>query len=153
MSIRKVIPVSLLLFAGTAASTTASAAIYKCTDAQGATRYADKPCADNAVIITPKPAPAVSEESTSRRDKTQRLLRAYEAEHEETQRAEAEEKATRERRTRNCALARNYQRSVTQAGRLYRTDAAGERIGLSDAERAATEASAGAEVARWCDSK
>ncbi len=153
MSIRTVIPASLLLFASAVASTAVGAAIYKCTDAQGATRYADKPCADNAVIITPTPAPAVSEESASRRDKTQRLLRAYEAEHEETQRSEAEEKATQERRSRNCALAKNHQRSVTQASRLYRTDAAGERFGLSDAERAATEAKASSDVAYWCDSK
>ena len=138
---------SLLLLASSAVS----AEIYKCTDAQGRTRYADKPCAGNSVIITPEPAPAVSQESTDRADKMQRLLRAYEAEHEETQRAAVEQKAAQQQRSNNCARARDFQRGVTEAGRLYRTDAAGQQVDLSFEERAAAESRARAEVARWCD--
>ena len=129
------------------------AEIYKCTDAQGRTRYGDKPCAGSSVIITPKPAPAVSEDAAGRMDKTQRLLRAYEAEHEEVRRAEAEQKAEQEKRKRNCARAQSYERGVTRASRVYRTDDAGQRIDLTTEERAATEAKARAEVARWCDSE
>ena len=129
------------------------AEIYKCTDAQGRTRYGDKPCAGSSVIITPGPAPVVSEDSVGRMDKTRRLLRAYEAEHEEVRRAEAEKKAKQEERTRNCARAQSYERGVTRSSRVYRTDDTGQRINLTDEERAATEAQARAEVARWCDSK
>jgi len=129
------------------------AEIYKCTDAQGSTRYSDKPCAGNATIITPEPAPAVSEDAAGRMDKTQRLLRAYEAEDQEERRQEAEQKAEQEKRERNCARARNYERGVTQANRVFRTDESGQRVVLTDEERAAEEAHARAEVARWCDSK
>ena len=134
-------------------TTAVPAEIYKCTDAQGRTRYGDKPCTGTSVIITPKPAPVVSEDSIGRMDKTQRLLRAYEAEHEEVRRAKAEQKAEQEMRKRNCARAQSYERGVTRASRVYRTDDAGQRIDLTTEERAATEAEARAEVARWCDSK
>ena len=133
--------------------TGAPAEIYKCTDAQDRTRYGDKPCAGSSVIITPKPAPVVSEDSVRRMDKTQRLLRAWEAEHEEVRRAEAEQKAEQEKRKYNCVRAQSYARGVTRASRVYRTDEAGQRIDLTTEERAATEAKARAEVARWCDSK
>ena len=130
-----------------------SAEICKCTDVQGRTQYGDKPCAGSPVIITPRTAPAVSEDTAGRMDKTQRLLRAYEAEHEEVRRAEAEQQAEQEQRKHNCARAQSYQRGVTRASRVYRTDEAGQRIDLTTEERAATEAEARAEVARWCDSK
>jgi hypothetical protein len=130
-----------------------TAEIYKCSDAQGKVRYGDKPCAGSSVIITPTTAPAVSEDAAGRMDKTQRLLRAYEAEDAEVRRAEAEQKAEAEKRTLNCTRARHYERGVTQASRVYRTDEAGQRIDLNDEERAATEKSARAEVERWCDSK
>jgi hypothetical protein len=86
-------------------------------------------------------------------DKTQRLLRAYEAEHEEVRRAEAEQQAEQEQRKHNCARAQSYQRGVTRASRVYRTDEAGQRIDLTTEERAAVEEKARAEVARWCGSK
>jgi hypothetical protein len=86
-------------------------------------------------------------------DKTQRLLRAYEAEHEEVRRAEAEQQAEQEQRKHNCVRAQSYQRGVTRASRVYRTDEAGQRIDLTTEERAAVEEKARAEVARWCGSK
>jgi len=134
-------------------STGVMAEIYKCTDAQGRTRYGDKPCAGKSVIITPRAAPAVSEDAAVRMNRTQRLLQAYEAEHEEVRRAQAEQKAGQEQRKYNCARAQSYARGVTQASRVYRTDDAGQRIDLSFEERAAAAAKARAEVARWCDSK
>jgi len=136
--------VGLLVSSGTAAE------IYKCTDARGGTRYSDKPCAGSAVIITPEAAPVISEEAAGRMDRTQRLLRAYDAEHEEERRAEAEQQAELERRKYNCARAQAYERGVTQASRLYRTDESGQRFDLTTEERTSTEAKARAEVARWC---
>jgi len=146
---------AVTLIAGLAlfVSSSVTAEIYKCTDAQGRTRYGDKPCAGDAVIITPEAAPPVSEDAAGRMDKTQRLLRAYEAEHAEERRKEAEQKAEQEKRKRNCLRAQNYQRGVTHASRVFRTDDNGQRVILTDKERAAAEAEARAGVARWCDSK
>jgi hypothetical protein len=133
--------------------TGAGAEIYKCSDAQGKIRYGDQPCAGDAVIITPRAAPAVSADMAGRMDKTQRLLRAYATEHEERLRAEAEQHAAQEQRKHNCARAQAYERGVTRASRVYRTDEAGQRTDLSFEERAAAEAKARAEVTHWCGSK
>lgn len=137
----------LLLLAGGPAT----AQIYKCTDAQGKTRYADKPCSDSAVIITPEKAPPVSEDSLQRMNRTQRLLRAYEAEDAEERQKEAAGKAEKLQRRQKCAQAREYQRGVTQASRVYAYDEAGQRYDLSDEERTAEENGARKEVQRWCD--
>ena len=134
-------------------SSASVAEIYKCTDAQGKTRYADKPCGGSAVVITPKKAPAVTEDSVRRMDKTQRLLRAYDAEHKEEQDREAASEAEKIQRQQKCSEARRYQRGVTQASRVYAYDEAGQRYDLSDEGRAAEEARAQEEVERWCDEK
>ena len=133
--------------------TGAGAEIYKCTDAQGKTRYGDQPCAGDVVIFTPRAAPTVDEDMAGRMDKTQRLLRAYAAEHEERRHAEAEQHAAQEQRKHNCARAQAYERGVTRASRVYRTDETGQRTDLSSEERAAAEAKARAEVTHWCGSK
>lgn len=127
--------------------------IYKCSDAQGRIRYGDTPCAGKSVIIMPNDAPVVSEDAVGRMDRTQRLLRAYEAEHDEERRAEAEQKDEQEQRNRNCVRAQAHESGLTRASRVYRTDEAGQRFDLSTEERAATEAQARAEVARWCGSE
>jgi hypothetical protein len=138
---------------GLLVSASATAEIYKCTNARGGTRYSDKHCTGSAVIIIPEPAPAISDDAAGRMDRTQRLLRAYEAEHDEERRAQAEQKAEQEKRKQNCARAQAYERGVTRASRVYRSDEAGQQFDLSTKERAATEAKARAEVARWCGSK
>ena len=92
----------------------------------------------------------ISEDAAGRMERTQRLLRAYYAEHVEERRADAEEQAELERRKYNCARAQAYERGVTQASRLYRTDESGQRFDLTTEERTSTEAKARAEVARWC---
>ena len=135
------------------ASSASLAEIYKCTDAQGNTRYADKPCSDSAVVITPEKAPVVTEESLRRMDKTQRLLRAYDAEHEEERTRKAASKAEKIQRQQKCSEARHYQRGVTQASRVYAYDKAGQRYDLSTEQRAAEEAMAQEDVERWCDEK
>ena len=138
--------VALLLASGSAV-----AEIYKCADAQGKTHYADKPCSDSAVIFTPEKAPAVSADSEQRMDRTQRLLRAYDAEHAEEQAEEAASKAEKIQRQQKCDKAKNYQRGVTQASRVYAYDEKGQRYDLSIEERSAEESTAQQEVARWCD--
>lgn len=141
------VSIVLLLFA----SGTAMAEIYKCTDAQGKTRYADKPCSGNAVIITPEKAPSVSADSEQRMEKTQRLLRAYDAEHAEERAQEEASKAEKIQRQQKCAKAQDYQRGITQASRVYAYDEKGQRHDLNTEERTMEESRAQQEVARWCD--
>ena len=132
------------------ASGSAMAEIYKCTDAQGKTRYADKPCSGSAVIITPEKAPAISADSEQRMDRTQRLLRAYDEEHAEEQAQEAASEADKIQRQQKCDKAKQYLRGVTQASRVYAYDENGQRYDLSTEQRSTEESMAQQEVARWC---
>ena len=128
----------------------AQAEIYKCTDAQGKTQYSDQPCGDGATLFVPEAAPAPAEDSEQRMDKTQRLLRAYEAENTERKRAQAEARTAHEEASKNCEQARNRLRFLTQARSLYRLDEDGNRVVYSFDEREQSEQQARAEVARWC---
>lgn len=128
----------------------AQAEIYKCTDAQGKTQYSDADCGDDATLFVPEAAPAPAGDAQQRMDKTQRLLRAYEAENAERQRAEAEARTAREQASRKCEQARNRLRFVTEARALYRLDEDGNRVVFSFEEREQTEQQARAEMERWC---
>ena len=127
------------------------AEIYKCTDAQGETQYSDEPCGSNATVFVPSAAPVPGGDVAERRDKTERLLRAYELKNAEQQRLQTEERAARDESEKNCTRARNRLRNVTQARGLYRLDDDGSRVALSFEERAASEEKARVAVARWCD--
>jgi len=129
----------------------ASAEIYKCTDAGGAVQYADKPCAGHATIITPAAAPEVDAHVAGRRQRTEKLLRAYDEEHAEAQRAQAEAEAALQKRRRECTRARDFLAQVTRAASLYRVAEDGSRVNLDDAERATVLTKARADVAHWCD--
>ena len=129
---------------------TVHADIYKCTDAQGKTQYSDEPCGDGATLFVPEAAPAPAEDAEQRMDKTQRLLRAYEAENTERKRAQAEARTAREQASKNCEQARNRLRFVTEARSLYRLDEDGNRVVFTFEEREQSEQQARAEMERWC---
>jgi hypothetical protein len=129
----------------------AAAEIYKCNDASGAVQYADKPCAVNSTIITPAAAPDVDTRVIERRQRVDRLLRAYDEEHAEEQRAQAEAEAALQKRLQECTRARDWLARVTMASTLYRVAEDGSHLNLNDAEHAAVMAKAEADVARWCD--
>mgnify|MGYP001828349285 CR=1 FL=1 len=133
------------------ASLPVAAEIYKCTAGSGAVQYSDKPCAGSSTIITPTPAPAVDAHVTERRQRTDKLLRAYDEEHAEEQRALAEAEAALQKRRQKCNRAREWLAQVSSASTLYRVAEDGSRVNLDDAEHAAALAKAEADVARWCD--
>jgi hypothetical protein len=128
------------------------AGIYKCTAADGSIQFTDTPCGEAATAIR-KPAAPASPATTrdQRMQKTRRLLDAMEAERNEEKRLAAEAKAAKEKRQRNCVLARDRYRRLTTASRLYDLDEQGNRVILNDAQRSQTEARAKADIGRWCD--
>ena len=129
----------------------AAAEIYKCTDAGGAVQYGDKPCAGSAVIITPAVAPEIDAHVSARRQRTDKLLRAYDAEHAEAERLQAEAAAALQQRRLACSRARDWLTRVTRASTLYRVAEDGSQVNLNDVESAAALAKAEADVAAWCD--
>jgi len=141
----------IIFLAALLTSTNALAEIYKCSDSQGKVQYADKPCEGESAIITPRAAPKVDENSEQRMQKTQRLLRAYQEEDAQKKEQEAEVRAEKQERKRNCANARDRYERLTRASRIYRLDEEGNRVVYSDEERTQTTDHARLEVERWCD--
>ena len=137
--------------------------IYKCIDADARISYSDKPCKGKSIIfktkarpkadskVQAKARPKVNESVEKRNQKTQRLLRAYEAEREQKKQADAALKAEKEQRDKNCTRAiSNYQKFLG-AARVFQTDKDGNKVDYSDEERADATARAKANIERWCD--
>jgi hypothetical protein len=143
--------IKYLLAMSLLACSQACAEIYKCTGAQGEIRYSDEPCDGKSTVITPRTAPGVDEDAERRMDRTRRLLRAYQEEHQQEQREAEEQKLRKQERKRNCTRARNRLQQILRASRVYRIDDDGNRADLTDEQRAETTARARAEVAQWCE--
>ena len=133
------------------ACTPAAAEIHKCTDAQGNVTYRDTPCGGTSPAIKRKSTPAAAPNADARMEKTQRLLRAYEAERQEEKQLKAEARAEMEKRERNCVLAKDRLRRLERAGNLYHLDNKGERVYLSDTAREQATERARADVVQWCN--
>jgi Domain of unknown function (DUF4124) len=129
----------------------AAAEIYKCTDGSGAVQYGDKPCTGNSTIITPATATGVDAHVAARRQRADKLLRAYDEERAEEQRTQAEAEAALQQRRQACTRARDWLARVAMASTLYRVAEDGSHVNLNDAEHAAAVAKAEADVATWCD--
>jgi hypothetical protein len=147
MRVRIAVTMLVLLLAGPV-----FAGVYKCTAADGSIQYTDTPCGESFTAIRKPAAPASpATPRNERMQKTRRLLDAMEAERNEEKRLAAEAKAEKEKRKRNCVVARDRYRRLTTASRLYDLDEDGNRVILNDAQRTQTEAGAKADIERWCD--
>jgi hypothetical protein len=142
----KIIVLGLLL-----CSACARGEIFKCTGAGGTVQFTDHPCGSDTTVIT-KTTPAPEARSPDdHMQKTLRLLDAMQAEHEQAEQQKEHQKAEAEKRRRNCNEARDTLRNITEASRLYRLDAQGKRVILSDQERTRATDDARARVAQWCN--
>ncbi len=132
----------------------ADAGVYRWVDDQGRVHFGDKPPDKEraeSIDTTASPAPArPAPNAAERRDKQQRLLRAWEEERRQREEAQAKNKEEQERRENNCRIARDRLRSYRDAGYLYDLDAKGERRVFSYAERDAAIKEMEAAVAQWC---
>jgi hypothetical protein len=127
----------------------AAAEIHRCTAADGSTVFSDVPCGEEATVFKPL-QPANPAESSLRNDRRDRLLRAFEEERQLEREQAAEEKAERARRARKCAQAKDDLRVMKQAGRMYDLDDDGNRVYLSNTQRAEALRDMRAAVEHWC---
>jgi hypothetical protein len=136
-------------------SLASGAGVYKWVDEQGRVHYGERPPeriqAQEMQIKEAPPDVSPIEDEAGRRDKEQRLLRAFDEERAQKKELQQKSREEQEKRQRNCALARDRLRRYQNASSLYNLDKQGERRTLSDAERSASEQRAQQDVARWCD--
>ena len=127
-----------------------AADVYRSIDENGQIIYSDRP-SDTAELVQVQRTVATSRvtsaavANTSEADETASNLPLG---------AEIPREATPEEiasdRARNCQLATERAAAYDISRRLFRTDAAGERVYLSDAELQAERDKALADVATWC---
>lgn len=127
------------------------AVIFKCQNANGEVEYADSPCGADATIIKPHTIKKPDNHAVQRREKTRRLLDAYQEERRIKREKSAESKQEKETRRINCNNARDRLQGVLNARRLYKLDDEGNRVVYSDAQRDQATAKARENVAYWCD--
>ena len=87
-----------------------SAQVYRCTDADGTASFSDRPCGEEATSFRRSKPAATGERE--RKDKRDRLLRAFEEERYLEREQAAEEKAERAKRIRQCNKAKDRLRSL-----------------------------------------
>ncbi len=126
----------------------AGASVYKWTDAQGNTHFSDRPDelpaakrVDVDVVPPSAPAPAAP---PARAD-------GPGAASQDAAPLQADAEAQREIREKNCAIARSTLAHNENIDRMYRLGPDGERVFLSDEERAQVLQRSHADVEKWCD--
>lgn len=139
------IVVAALLLPGAAA-----AEIYKWKDAQGRVHYGDRP-RQGAQEVRPRQSSSGLGVAADEAAAQQRLLQTRQEERQAEQKAKAAAAAEREKRQRNCMIARDNYESTRSAGYLYEPQLDGGRRVLSDEERRAAEAEAERAMRQWCD--
>lgn len=134
--------------------TPAGAEFYKWTDEQGRVHYGDRPPDEGAQSVDVDPGSSSSSPIPSdaeRRDKTRRLLRAYDEERRIKQQQEQRQEAEAAERQKRCARARDRLRRYRHAGALYDLDQQGDRQFLDHDQRRQAEARAARDVDKWCN--
>lgn len=127
--------------------------IYKWVDPQGKVHYGDRAPAAGAhkldVPVTRDDA-ADASAAESRREKRDRLLRAFEKERRARDAQRAEEKRQRAEERRRCRTAQDNLQRVREAAYLYKRDEKGERVIYSDEQRREATKKWERAVEQWC---
>ena len=122
-----------LLFASTMGAAQADP-VYKSVDAQGHVTYSDRPNssgARKADVSVQQADPAEAE----RLAKEHQLLKAEDDQRKKQQASDSRAKAQQEHdKETRCRVARNNYNNLKDVGRIYKLDADGNRVYLSDSE-------------------
>jgi hypothetical protein len=127
------------------------AELYRWVDEQGRTHFADRPQYSQPHEIAVRPAAAAPADPAQRMDKTRRLLNAFHLERQQEREAKAKRQDEIEKRRRSCIQATDNLRQYRESGNIYRLDENGNRVYLSESERASAIRKHRQAVADWCD--
>jgi len=141
----------IALCAVLAGSNAAAEVVYRWVDTDGNVHFSDQPLTDNAQVMEfpsetryPGRKRTSAERSNSAADDKDHSASAA----GDTDVDPAEEKRVREA---NCKIARQNLEGNQNIGRMYRVGSNGERVYLSDSERAAIIKKSQSDVSKWCD--
>lgn len=114
---------------------------YQWRDAQGRPHFGDQPPAGARDVkqiqngsAAGKPEGIAPASDAERRQRTQKLLDAWQAERKASEREEERSRAAATESRQRCAALRDHLRYLETTPRLYRLDEKGERVFISDQE-------------------
>jgi len=132
----------------------ANAGVYKWVDENGKVHYGDQPKASQPTVEMnvddTTPAPSFSDDDLSREEKRERLLQSMEEDRLEKQEKRDRQKAENERSRQKCNQYRDRMRHYERANSLYKLDKDGNRVYMSDSERASATKSLNAKINKYC---
>lgn len=135
-------------------STSATAAVYKWTDADGSIHFGDQPPAaqktENINIATPPRSSSSEIPKESVKERQEKLLKTMDEEKAAKQKAQEKQAKLDAENKQKCQELNNYKQNLETARRIVRTNSNGEREYLSDDERAKESSRTNAEITRYC---
>lgn len=150
---KKFLSVTAVLLGAASFACLAAETVYKWTDESGVVHFSDRPV-PNAAAEEMRVAPSVPPPDEEDEDATGAEGEedaGAEAPASEEDRQAAMEEQRRKVREQNCQIARQTLQHNESLGRMYRVEANGERVFLSDEEREMVLARSREDVEKWCD--
>lgn len=140
----------LVLWAGTALA----GGVYKWVDANGGVHFGERPppgAQSQEMPMQVAPIAPSNDDEAARDEKRQKLLNAFDQDQAQQQAQAQQQKQQEAVRARNCAIARDRLRGLTDSNRIYTLNADGTRHYYNDSQRSAAIQSARSAVDQWCD--
>ncbi len=132
----------------------AHAGVYKWVDENGKVHYGDQPLDTQPSvemnIDDPAPAPKSFEDEFSREEKRERLLQSMEEDRLEKQEQREKQQALKEQNRLKCNRYRDQMRHHERAHALYKLDKNGNRVYMSDKDRATSTKNLQAKINKYC---
>jgi hypothetical protein len=130
----------------------AAETVYKWTDRSGAVHFGDNPVPDaDAKEMRVDPARPAEADQAGDSDSDGEDSTAEQNDPPKDNDQAAVDKQQKKIRGQNCLIARQTLEHNQGIGRMYRVDAGGERVYLSDAEREEVLKRSREDVKNWCD--
>jgi len=147
-----ILSLAVLLLGATGFTSIAAETVYKWTDKSGVMHFSDRPVpnaeAEEMRVTPSRPSFTEPDEEEAGADEDDAEAETPASKEE---RQAAEEEQQRKIREQNCQIARQTLQHNESIERMYRVDASGERVFLSDEEREMVLARSGEDVKKWCD--
>lgn len=150
---KKILSMAAVLVLGCIVSLSGAAeTVYKWTDRSGAVHFGDQPVPSaDAEEMRVDPSRPTADDQAGDEDSDQEDPPAAQSDSPKASDQAEVEKQRKKIRAQNCQLARQTLEHNEAIGRMYRADANGERVYLSDAEREEVLKRSREDIKNWCD--
>ena len=130
------------------------ASVYKWVDENGKVHYGDQPKVSQPAvemsIDDTSPALSPSNDGMSREEKRERLLESMEEDRLEKREKREQQQALKQQNRKKCNRYRDRMRHYERANSLYKLDRDGNRVYMSDGDRARATNKLQANIKKYC---